>query len=264
MKQNGKSARLREYAHIILNRALKDAVKKRLLAYNVMLEVDKPKAERPDVSPMTQEQVSLFLKAAEVDRLYALYHLAIATGMRQGELLALEWKDINLRSGQITVTKTLGTCDGELRLGPTKTNKSRRTIRLPDEARKVLVAHRQRMLADGNIGGPVFCDSKGGPLRANNLLQRSFKPLLKKAKLPDFRFHDLRHTTATLLMERGVNAKVIQGMLGHSTVNTTLTYYGHVTPSMEDHAANMMDNLLTEQTCEDGDGAQDHSTSRGA
>jgi integrase len=140
-----------------------------------------------------------------------------------------------------------------------KTTKSRRLIQLPEFAVKALWAHRKAMLAEGNAASPfVFCDTRGGWLRRQNVLRRSFRPLLKAtkvaiaesndeeaAKFPLIRFHDLRHTAATLMLTSGVHAKVVQEILGHANIAITLDTYSHVLPSMQKDAAAQMNRLLT-------------------
>ena len=125
-----------------------------------------------------------------------------------------------------------------------KTDKGRRRVDLPAFAVAALREHRKRMLAEGHPGPLVFCDSEGKPIRKSNLLRRSFFPLLKEAKVPRIRFHDLRHTAATLLLSQGVHPKIVQERLGHSQISLTLDTYSHVLPSMQKEAAAKLDKLL--------------------
>jgi integrase len=133
---------------------------------------------------------------------------------------------------------------GLLRLAEPKTATSRRRIDLPKIAVAALRRHRRRMLAAGHLGGHVFCDTDGGPIRKSNLIRRSFKPLLVEANLPDIRFHDLRHTAATLLLAQNVHPKVVQERLGHAQIHITLDTYSHVLPSMQKDATARLDRLL--------------------
>ncbi len=124
------------------------------------------------------------------------------------------------------------------------TAKGKRAVALPRSAMDAIDGHRKRMASEGHTSPLIFCDSDGGYIRKSNLLRRSFKPILKKAELPDIRFHDLRHTSATLLLVQGVHPKVVQERLGHSQISLTLDTYSHVLPTMQQDAADRMDLLL--------------------
>ena len=160
-------------------------------------------------------------------------------------MLGLRWCDVDLQGGYVSIQHTLRDLKGVLQLGETKTEKGRRRIKLPAIALQALREHRKQMFAEGNAASFVFCDTTGGPLRHNNLTRRSFKPLLKKAGLPDIRFHDLRHTAATLMLGAKVQPKVVQEILGHSQIAVTLDTYSHVLPTIQDEAASVMDTVLT-------------------
>lgn len=244
MEREEVSPRLRQLAHAVLHKAIQDALTWGYVARNVVDAVERPKAPKKTFSVLDEEAVTKFFAAAKNDRLYALYVVAVAIGLRQGELLALQWEDINLRSGELSVRHTLTEIRGKLTLAEPKTSKSRRRVTLPQFAKVALREHKERMLAEGHINGYVFCDTKGGPLRKYNLTRRSFKPLLESVGLPDIRFHDLRHTAATLLLGANVNAKVVQEILGHSTIALTLDTYSHVLPHMQTEAAEKMDTIL--------------------
>jgi integrase len=152
--------------------------------------------------------------------------MALTTGMRQGELLGLKWEDVDLEARSIRVRQTLSTAmGGGVSFNPPKTAKSRRRIRLTELAVSSLRRHRraqfeQRMRLAGlwKDYDLVFTTGVGTPMSRADLITRSFKPLLKKAGLPDIRYHDLRHTCATLLLGKGVHAKLVQELLGHSTI----------------------------------------------
>lgn len=246
MAKAKKSPRTRQFAYTILRKALDEAMRSGYITRNPAALVKRPTSRRKVFQPFDQDQARRFLEAAAEDRLHALYVLAIATGMRQGELFALQWKNIDLESGRLSVRHTLQDQAGKLVLGEPKTQKGNRLIKLPEAARQALVDHRQRMLAEGIASEWVFCDRDGGPLRAGNVHRRSFKPLLKKAGVPEIRFHDLRHTAATLMLLAGVHPKVVQEILGHAQISVTLDTYSHVLPSMQDEAASAMNAILTD------------------
>jgi integrase len=189
------------------------------------------------------------------DRWSALYVLAVSTGLRQGELLGLRWEDVDLASATLRVRHTLqppGFPKGApARLTPPKTRRSLRGVRLPHSAVAALLRHRElqdaeRARADGSWQdrGLVFPNTLGGYADYTNLVPRHFKPLLRRAGLPDIRFHDLRHTCATLMLAVGTNPKVVQETLGHANVSVTLDIYSHLLPNMQDEVAQKINELL--------------------
>ena len=178
--------------------------------------------------------------------------LALNTGMRQGELLTLKWDDVDLERGVLRVRRTLTHADKAYVLGEPKTNKSRRTIRLTTSAVTALRAHLSRQLEEmermGSLyqpGGLVFAAETGTIVNPSNLRNRSFKLLLKRAGLRTIRFHDLRHSCATLLLSKNVNPKVVSEMLGHASVRITLDTYSHLMPEMQESAARALEDALS-------------------
>lgn len=256
----GASLRNQELSGVVLGKALKAAVKLRLLTSNPARDVDKPRPERKEMQVWTKSQVDLFLEAVKNDRLYALWVLAIASGMREGELFGLEWSDIDFAGSAVTVQRTLEDIAGVARVKEPKTKKSSRRIDLPQFAVDALHEHRKKMLAEARLDRPVFCDHDGGYLRRQNVKRRNFDKRIdeynnaarKEAEergsqpvlLPHIRIHDLRHTAATLLLLEGVNPKVVSERLGHASVVITLDIYSHVLPSMGKGAADKLDRLF--------------------
>lgn len=243
--------------HGMLHRALEDAVRLGLVQRNVTGLVRPPRRSTQEIRPLTEEQAQRFLAAAAEaavagDRFHALYILALnilalTTGMREGELLALHWQDVDFQAGTVRVRLGLQEAkgpQGRYILSEPKTEYSKRTIGLPPTAIEALHAQRTRLVEERlRLGAAwdtsrelVFPNTIGGLMIPDNLTKRSFKPLLKRAGLPDIRFHDPRHTAATLPLARGVNVKLMSEMLGHADVTTTLRIYGHVLPHMH-HAA---------------------------
>jgi len=244
LEDKGVSPRGRQMAYDRLHRALGQAVQWGLVPRNVCDAVTRPRAPRPTMRVLTPEQVNVLLAAAREDRFHALYVLAVTTGLRQGELLGLQWDDVDLPRAVLHVRHALHEVAGRLWLDEPKTPKARRAVDLPAVAVAALCEHRERLLAKGQARQFVFCDTQGGPVRKSNLVRRSFLPLLKRAGLPRIRFHDLRHTAATLLLLQGVHPKVVQERLGHSQISITLDTYSHVLPSMGREAAAKLDALL--------------------
>jgi integrase len=250
LAENGVSPALARKVGTTLTFALGQAVRLHVLQHNPATEVRKPKAPKPDVQILEPGQVASFLKAAEADRLYAFYVTALDSGMRPGELFALQWADLDLDAGVVRITKSLEEIDGNLRVKEVKTKKGRRQVTLSPFTVAALAKQRASALADGHIAGPVFCDTQGGYLRIGNLHKHSFKPILRNAGLPPIRLYDLRHTCATLLLLADENPKVVSERLGHASIQLTLDTYSHVLPTMQQRAAAKMDLILGRLTAE--------------
>jgi integrase len=245
LKREGASDRMRQLTHAVLHRALRQALQLGLVTRNAYASVQRPGYRAKTMQTLDKDQVSQLLKAAAGDRLEALYVLAVMTGLRQGELLGLKWSDIDLQKRVLSVRRTLYELNGKIETGEPKTDKGRRQVDLPVLAVSALQRHRAAMMVEGHRAAVyVFCDSEGNPLRKSNLINRSFRPLLTAAKLPRIRFHDLRHTAATLLLLAGENPKVVQERLGHATISITLDTYSHVLPTMQREAADKLDRLF--------------------
>jgi len=230
--------------HARLHKMFATARKWRITSDNPCDAIDAPRVPKRSIRHLDIDQSKALLEAARDDRFGALYALAIGTGLRQGELFALRWEDVDLRSGSVSIRNTLQEVGGKLLLQEPKTSRSSRMVVLPDFALEALRAHRKGVMTARVSGEWVFSDGAGGPLRKSNFVRRSFKPLLRRAGLPDIRFHELRHTAATLLLSQGTNPKVVQEMLGHSRVSMTLDTYSHVTPSLQRGAADAMNAML--------------------
>jgi integrase len=164
--------------------------------------------------------------------------------MRQGELFALQAENIDFDNGSVYVQRSLENVGDQLRVKETKSAKGRRRIDLSRFTVDALHEHRKRMLAEGHTGGPFFCDTKGGYLRRSNFLRDSFEKIIARAKLPPIRFHDLRHTCATLLLLADINVKVVSERLGHAKIQITLDTYSHVLPTMQKAAADKLDRMF--------------------
>jgi len=253
----GSSARTVRYVHTTLHKALKQAVMDGLIPRNATEAVKPPQPSREEMPPLTPEQAKHLLQAAHEagDRLQALYVLAIYTGLRQGELLGLKWDDVDLEDGSLQVRRTLSiTKSGPVFTSP-KTAGSRRSVKLTSKAIAALKSHLERQLGEmdkvgslwspGDADGLIFASETGEPLDRRVVTKLKFKPLLKRAGLPEIRFHDLRHTCATLLLTRNVNPKIVSEMLGHASIAITLDTYSHVLPNMRDRAADAMEEALS-------------------
>ncbi|MGW8506952.1 tyrosine-type recombinase/integrase [Streptomyces sp. CLCI03] len=239
------------YVHSVLKSALEHALREdelpRNVARNVKTTVHRPRRFRP----LTATEARQFLGAAQTDRLHALYELALRTGLRKGELLGLHWEDLDLTTGTATIRHSLQrTRTGGLTHLPTKTRASERRIALPTECLYSLREHKQQHDKERTTAGPDWTDSglvfttpTGQPLDPANLTRR-FRTFLHRAGLRRIRFHDLRHSTATLLLEQGVDLVVIKELLGHAHIGVTAGVYAHVRLRLQRQAIDTLGNAL--------------------
>lgn len=240
----GASPRTREFCHAVMRKALDQAMKFGYLQHNVCDMVQRPRVPKKIMRCWSQDEAEKFLQTAENRRYYALYVLALTTGLRQGELFGLRWEDVDLAAGSLSVVRTIYHIGTTLITSEPKTNKGRRKVELPGFAVKALRLHREKMLSEGNHQDWVFCMANGEPIKKNSFRNSSFLPILNASGLPKIRFHDLRHTAATLLLAQGVHPKVVQERLGHSQISITLDTYSHVLPSMQKEAAATIDRMF--------------------
>ena len=239
--------------HVVLRAALKQAVRLGLVIHNVTDAVTLPRSQPRKISPMTLAQVRHLLSVAKQDRLFPVVFLALGTDMRRGELLALRWQDVNLDTGVLHVRQAFALVwmhnpdkaarKTRLLLQEPKTEHSRRAIPIPESIIDEMRHHKARQ-AQGKLlmgqayqdDGLVFAEPDGRPIFPGTLTRR-FKRLLGQAGLSPMRWHDIRHSFATLLLEQGEHPKTVQVILGHSKVSTTLDTYSHVSLDLEKRAA---------------------------
>lgn len=239
--------------HVVLHKALKQAMRWGLLTRNVTEAVDPPRESTPQYVTWTQPQVALFLGVSDSHEQAVLWRLAVLTGMRRGEILGLRWDDLDMARGQLAVKQTrVRGANGEFTFGQPKTQKSRRSIAIPPSLVEALRKHQlkqhEERLALGlgdayNVAGLVFIDAMGKPLHPNTLAYQ-YQKLQRAAGVPVIRFHDLRHTSATLMLANGEHPKIVQERLGHSSVSMTLDRYSHVSMDMQRGAADRLDTLI--------------------
>ena len=237
--------------HGVLQKALDQAVSDGLIPRNAAKGIRLPQDKKKEIRPLSPDEARALLVAARGDRLEALYVLAVSTGLREGELLALRWENVDLKGAVLRVSQTLTREGGKVLLGPPKTKNSRRAVGLMGSAVQALREHLTRQLEEmeslGSLyrpGGLVFANEVGGIVNPSNLRNRSLKALLERAGLPPIRFHDLRHTCATLLLSRNVNPKIVSEMLGHASIAITLDTYSHVLPNMQESAVRALEEAL--------------------
>jgi integrase len=245
--------------HVVLRKSLSQAVSDGLIPRNAADGVKPPRVGAPgeEIKPLGSEACAAFLEASRGERLEALYVLAVHCGLREGELLALRWEDVHLDAVRpaVLVRRTLTRGEGGRGWvvgASTKSGKGRR-VRLTQHAASTLKDHRKRQLEERmrlaglwQDQGLVFPNETGSLFNPSNLRNRSFKRIKARSGVrEDLRFHDLRHTCATLLLGEGVNAKVVSELLGHASITITLNIYSHVLPDMQDSAADAMEAALS-------------------
>jgi integrase len=242
--------------HAVLHAGLEEAVRSDLIPRNPAAHANKPKVKQEEIEPLDTEQALTLLNAARGDRFEALYVLCLTAGLRQGEALGLKWRSVDLDSGTLRVERQLQRRRGEngepgrLEFSEPK-NASRRKIGLPLRAVRALQEHHERQLKEKRDAGPlyedqglVFASQYGGPLDAQNIVNRYFKPLLQRTGLPQIRFHDLRHSCLSLLAQRGEPIRDLQALAGHATAAFTLQRYTHHYDASARRTAAAMDETL--------------------
>jgi integrase len=253
MVQQGRGNRTIQLTHSILHRALEQACKQGSVFRNPDDATIPPKPRQKEMQFLDEEQVQRFLITAQAmnDRFYALYYLAIASGMRLGEILALQWDDLDLERGTLKVQRQLTKCKNGFRFTVPKTKAGIRQIDLGNSTVDVLKAHLRMQQAEKVIAGDswedynlVFPSMVGTPMNRSNL-HKKYKSILKNSGLPLIRFHDLRHTAASLMLNNGIPVIIVSKRLGHAQPSITLDVYGHLIPSKQQEVAILMDELLT-------------------
>jgi integrase len=238
------SPRSVDYIHVTLQKALTQAMRDDLIPRNVAAgERPRSSRKREEIKALSSDQARVLLTAARGERNEALYIVAAHTGLRQGELLGLKWADVDLAARRLSVRRALKVTDHGLDFGPPKNSASRRSVPLSKTSVAVLRAHRTRQneerLRLGDLWQDhdlVFPNRVGKPLDHGNLYYREYKPLLQRAGLGDegFTFHSLRHTFATELFNQRKRPKIIQSLLGHSSITQTMDTYSHLLDDVDD------------------------------
>ena len=252
MSARGLSPRSVQYARAVLRKALNQAMKWGLVTRNVATLAEPPRVTRPEMQILHPDQARHFLETVKGDRLEALYAVALSLGLRQGEALGLRWQDIDLDAGTLQIRSSLQWLPRSApELVEPKTRQSRRNLAVPPPLIAQLKAHRARQKEERLLAGPrwrgeewklVFPNTIGGPF-SKNTLHGQFKRQLQAAMLPNVRFHDLRHSCASLLLAQGVHPRVVMEILGHSTIALTMNIYSHVLPQTQREA---LDTLTSE------------------
>lgn len=241
------------HIHRVLHKALKQAVKWQMLVRNPADAVEPPRPERKEMTALDQDGIARLLTAVEGTRMYIPVLLAVTTGLRRGEILGLRWKDIDLDSARMSVRQSVEQTASGLRFKAPKTAKGRRVVAMPDYLVDALKTHRARQAetrlklgSEFNKGGLV-CPRDDGEIWAPTTFTPMFAKVAKGAQLA-VRFHDLRHTHATQLLQQGIHPKIVSERLGHATIAITLDTYSHVLPDMQEGAARAIDVAIRSAT----------------
>ncbi|MBC8062365.1 MAG: site-specific integrase [Clostridiaceae bacterium] len=256
------SARTVKYIHIVLNQALKQALKNNLIARNIADTATLPKQEKKEMRVLSPEEQDIFLNTLGNDRLRTAFVLALGTGIREGELLALKWENVDFKNGTISIKESVRrvrTFDKnsenktKIIFQEPKTSAGRRTIPVPSAVLSELSDHLIRQEVERTLAEPlyednglVFCTELGRTSETRNFL-RKFYSLTKKSGLENVNFHALRHTYATRLLEQNQHPKVLQVLLGHADITLTLNKYCHVIPDIKKAAADSINNLFLQK-----------------
>ena len=248
----GLAARTVRYDHIVLHGALRMAVKWQLVPRNVADAVEPPKARNSEMQTWDSDEIAVFLDAARTTPYYALFYAALYTGARRSELLGLSWRHVDLLYSQINIERGLHwTKDKGYIFTQPKSAKSKRTIALSPSLVLLLKEHREKQeCVRLMLGKPlteddlVFAHEDGSPLFPNSV-SRAWALLASKAGIKVIRFHDARHSHASLLLRQGAHPRVVQERLGHSTIATTLDVYSHVTPGLQEAVAVRFDEAMS-------------------
>ncbi len=214
------------------------AVAQKIILENPTNACSLPKMGHKEMQTIPAEQLQAFLAQAKATGVYEMYYIELATGLRRGELLGLKWDDIDMKQGIIWIRRQISRIDGKIMEAPLKTKNSYRTVTISPQAIEVL--KQQKTKTNDQY---VFPSSNGGPISpdsVNNMLKR----VLERAEIPKVRFHDLRHTFATLALQNDVDIKTVSGMLGHFSAGFTLDTYAHVTTAAQKEAAETIGNIL--------------------
>ena len=240
----GLSAKTVRNINQVISSAMDLAVAQKIILVNPTNACELPKVEHQEMQTIPAEQLQAFLDEARATGVYEMYYIELATGLRRGELLGLKWQDIDWKNGIIKVRRQGARVDGQIVEAPLKTKNSYRAVTISPQAIEVL---KQQKTKTKELKDPyIFPSPNGGPISpdsVNNMLKR----VLERAGIPKVRFHDLRHTFATIALQNGVDIKTVSGMLGHFSAGFTLDTYAHVTTAAQKEAAQTMGNVLSMQ-----------------
>lgn len=253
--KGGLSPKTVRHHHVTLHNALQSAVKWGLLAKNPADAVDAPRFQRREINIMSADEINTFLEAAKDTPYYTIFYLALFTGMRRSELLALRWSDVDLMLCQVYVIRSLHQLkNGTILFRQPKSDKSRRMIALTPSTALILREYRENQASIKLLQGLplsnehlVFSQLDGSPYRPDTITHAWIK-LVRKKGLKGIRLHDARHSHASLMLKQGIHPKIVQERLGHSSIQVTLDTYSHVAPGLQEAAAKRFDEAILTNT----------------
>ena len=223
----------------VISSAMQLAIQQHLISHDPTDGCALPKTEHREMQTLSADQLTAFLLEAKHSGVFEMYYIELATGLRRGELLGLKWEDIDFTTQTLRVRRQVGRINGEVREAPLKTKNAYRTISLGTDAVGILKQQREKQPSSAY----VFPGPTGSPIAPDSVLHMLHR-VLDRAGLPEIRFHDLRHTFATLALQNGVDVKTVSGMLGHFSAGFTLDTYAHVTTAAQKKAAKTMGEVL--------------------
>ncbi len=236
----GTSDRMVRSCHVLCRSALEKAITEGLITINPALGCKLPPKKGREMQVLTPNEIARFLARAKEEGYYEIFLLELSTGMRRGEILGLKWSDINFKDGSLRISRQVVATNKKIEIQPPKTKTSLRTILLPPYMVEILAKMHERKTCEWVFSSPV----KEGEPRNPTALHHRFKLILKRAGCKDIRFHDLRHTFATLALESGMDVKTLSGMIGHISAETTLNIYSHITDMMQVQASVKIDRKI--------------------
>ena len=241
LRDKGLSVRVVRGIHTLLSNCLEQAVQERLILVNPAKGCKLPKPEKKEMKILSQEKIGPYLMEADKRGLLAAFYLELTTGLRRGELLALLWTDLDVDNRTISVTKQVNRINGKLVVSQPKTQNSIRTLAIPQQAVDLLVAEHQKHPSNPYL----FPSPKTGTMFDPDSFRHTHDKILKTIGAEHIRFHDLRHTFATLSLKNGVDVKTLSGALGHYSAGFTLSTYTHATAEMKRDAAETIGNVIS-------------------
>lgn len=248
------SPRIIQLIHSVLHNSLNRALRLGMISQNPANAVDRPRTPEKEMKIFSEQEGYRFLFEAKGHRLYALFRLAITSGMRLGELLGLKWSDVDWASSSLQISRQLQRSPkGGIELSKPKTAHSVRTVQLGGETLIALMEHfeknTQQFRDEPASSHLVFVSKQGNALRSRGV-QKAFKAILEKAGLSEIRFHDLRHKAASLLLSKGMPVLDLSRQLGHSRASTTLDVYAHLVPGARSDATEKLDQIFSQTAAE--------------
>ena len=239
-KPAGLAAKTIRNMYFFMSHALDRAVTERLIPSNPAAGVVLPKKEHTEMKTIPMEDLNRFFEEAKRSGVFELYYTELSTGLRRGELLGLKWEDIDFQADTISVHCQITRMDGKVQESPLKTKNAYRQLMVSPDVTKML---QEKMEREDGFSKYVFSSQTGGPISPDSVLHMLHR-VLKRAGLEQVRFHDLRHTFATMALQNGVDVKTLSGLLGHYSAGFTLDTYGHITPAMKRDAAEKVGGFL--------------------